>query len=254
MGRELASAVARWIHLEDLGVRPRLVHVCDIDPKTLAWYERLADTPAPQQRPRGAARRPRGRGGLHRRAAQPACRALRGGARGRQAPLGREAVRDRPRGQRDDHGRGGRPPRAGGALLVGDALLPGRPGGVALDRGRALRPSDRGPLAVPALERPRPGEADQLEAPRGDQRRLRLPGRPRHACTAPAAARRLGSARRAGAARRHRQGAARRARRARAASTRPTTRSCSAAPSTAARSWRCASRPSGSRPARRTPG
>ena len=45
MGRELASAAARWIHLEDLGVRPRLTHVCDTDPATLAWYERLADRP-----------------------------------------------------------------------------------------------------------------------------------------------------------------------------------------------------------------
>jgi predicted dehydrogenase len=45
MGRELASAVARWIHLADLGVRPRLTHVCDVDPATLAWYERLADRP-----------------------------------------------------------------------------------------------------------------------------------------------------------------------------------------------------------------
>jgi predicted dehydrogenase len=45
MGRELASAAARWIHLEDFGVRPRLVHVCDLDPPTLAWYERLADRP-----------------------------------------------------------------------------------------------------------------------------------------------------------------------------------------------------------------
>jgi predicted dehydrogenase len=45
MGRELASAIARWVHLEDLGVRPRLVHVCDVDPSTLAWYERLADPP-----------------------------------------------------------------------------------------------------------------------------------------------------------------------------------------------------------------
>jgi predicted dehydrogenase len=45
MGRELASAAARWVHLADLGVRPRLVHVCDLDPATLAWYERLADRP-----------------------------------------------------------------------------------------------------------------------------------------------------------------------------------------------------------------
>ena len=45
MGRELASAAARWVHLDDLGVRPRLVHVCDVDPRVLAWYERLADRP-----------------------------------------------------------------------------------------------------------------------------------------------------------------------------------------------------------------
>ena len=45
MGRELASAAARWIHLHDLGVRPRLVHVCDVDTATLSWYERLADRP-----------------------------------------------------------------------------------------------------------------------------------------------------------------------------------------------------------------
>jgi predicted dehydrogenase len=45
MGRELASAAARWAHLDDLGVRPRLVHVCDVAPQALAWYERLADAP-----------------------------------------------------------------------------------------------------------------------------------------------------------------------------------------------------------------
>ena len=32
MGRELASTAARWIHLDELGVRPRLVHVCDVNP------------------------------------------------------------------------------------------------------------------------------------------------------------------------------------------------------------------------------
>jgi predicted dehydrogenase len=45
MGRELASAAARWVHLADLGVRPRLVHVCDVAPQTLAWYGRLAESP-----------------------------------------------------------------------------------------------------------------------------------------------------------------------------------------------------------------
>ena len=45
MGRELASAAARWVHLADLGVRPRLAHVCDVNPETLAWYERLTGPP-----------------------------------------------------------------------------------------------------------------------------------------------------------------------------------------------------------------
>jgi predicted dehydrogenase len=45
MGREFASAAARWIHLADLGVRPRLVHVCDPDPGARAWFERLDPAP-----------------------------------------------------------------------------------------------------------------------------------------------------------------------------------------------------------------
>jgi predicted dehydrogenase len=52
MGRELASAAARWVHLDDLGVRPRLVHACDVDPKALAWYERLSDPPRQSSDPR----------------------------------------------------------------------------------------------------------------------------------------------------------------------------------------------------------
>ena len=46
MGRELASAVARWVHLDDLGIEPRLVHVCDVQPEVLRWYERLDPRPA----------------------------------------------------------------------------------------------------------------------------------------------------------------------------------------------------------------
>jgi predicted dehydrogenase len=45
MGREFASAAARWAHLEPLGVRPELAVVCDTDPNVLAWYERLTPTP-----------------------------------------------------------------------------------------------------------------------------------------------------------------------------------------------------------------
>jgi predicted dehydrogenase len=47
MGREFASTAARWIHLDDLGVRPEIVHVCDANPDVLGWYERL--TPEPKR-------------------------------------------------------------------------------------------------------------------------------------------------------------------------------------------------------------
>src|SRR5712692_6204483 len=45
MGREFASAAARWAHLADLGVRPELAVVCDTSPEVLAWYERLRPSP-----------------------------------------------------------------------------------------------------------------------------------------------------------------------------------------------------------------
>ncbi len=45
MGREFASAAARWVHLAPLGVRPALVAVCDTNPDVLAWYERLEPLP-----------------------------------------------------------------------------------------------------------------------------------------------------------------------------------------------------------------
>ena len=45
MGREFASAAARWVHLAPLGVRPELAVVCDPNPEVLAWYERLEPVP-----------------------------------------------------------------------------------------------------------------------------------------------------------------------------------------------------------------
>jgi predicted dehydrogenase len=45
MGREFASAAARWAHLADIGVRPEIAVVCDLNPDVLAWYERLAPRP-----------------------------------------------------------------------------------------------------------------------------------------------------------------------------------------------------------------
>ena len=45
MGREFASAIARWVHLAEIGVRPELAVVCDTSPDALAWYTRLAPAP-----------------------------------------------------------------------------------------------------------------------------------------------------------------------------------------------------------------
>ncbi len=41
MGREMASAFARWCALADMPVRPVLRAVADLNPDTLAWFERI---------------------------------------------------------------------------------------------------------------------------------------------------------------------------------------------------------------------
>jgi predicted dehydrogenase len=38
MGREFASAAARWCHLTEMDVRPEIVAICDTNPKLFAWY------------------------------------------------------------------------------------------------------------------------------------------------------------------------------------------------------------------------
>ncbi len=38
MGREFASAAARWAHLPAMAVRPDLAAVCDTNPRVLEWY------------------------------------------------------------------------------------------------------------------------------------------------------------------------------------------------------------------------
>jgi len=38
MGREFASAAARWCHLLDMDVKPELVAVCDSNPKMAQWF------------------------------------------------------------------------------------------------------------------------------------------------------------------------------------------------------------------------
>lgn len=39
MGREFASAVARWCHLLDQDVVPRIVGICDTNPAMLTWFQ-----------------------------------------------------------------------------------------------------------------------------------------------------------------------------------------------------------------------
>ena len=38
MGREIASAAARWCHLTDIDVQPELVAICDKNPALFPWY------------------------------------------------------------------------------------------------------------------------------------------------------------------------------------------------------------------------
>ena len=40
MGREFASAAARWCHLATDIPKPEIVGVCDINPAARAWFER----------------------------------------------------------------------------------------------------------------------------------------------------------------------------------------------------------------------
>ncbi len=44
MGREFAGVVARWIHLHEIGVTPRIVAACDTTPAMLAWFQHAVPT------------------------------------------------------------------------------------------------------------------------------------------------------------------------------------------------------------------
>ena len=111
MGREFASAAARWVHLDDLGVSPELAVVCDTNPDVLAWYERLDPRPRlVAGLPRGARGRHR-RGGLLRRPPSPARGALRRALQAGKHLLGEKPFGIDLAGERGDHGRGGVPSR-----------------------------------------------------------------------------------------------------------------------------------------------
>jgi predicted dehydrogenase len=42
MGKETASALARWCNLEDVGVNAELTAVCDLQPAVLDWFRRIS--------------------------------------------------------------------------------------------------------------------------------------------------------------------------------------------------------------------
>lgn len=44
MGREFGSAIARWCHLLDQDVVPRLVAVCDANPSMMSWFQESFDS------------------------------------------------------------------------------------------------------------------------------------------------------------------------------------------------------------------
>ena len=46
MGREFASAAARWLHLADVKARPEIVAVCDTNATLLDWFKDHAFDPA----------------------------------------------------------------------------------------------------------------------------------------------------------------------------------------------------------------
>src|SRR5689334_21343569 len=39
MGREFASAAARWFHLLELDFAPCIIAACDVNPRALEWFE-----------------------------------------------------------------------------------------------------------------------------------------------------------------------------------------------------------------------
>ena len=174
MGRELASAAARWIHLADLGVRPEIVCRLRHEPRR-ARAGTSVSTPSRAASPTTAScSRTRRRGRLLRRPAPPPRGGLHRRAARRQAPARREAVRHRPRRERGDQRRD----RARTRSCSSAARRSCRSTRAArrsrtVDPRAALRPRDRGALALPPLLRPRSGQADQLEADRALQRRVR---------------------------------------------------------------------------------
>ena len=213
MGREFASACARWIHLSPIGTRPRIAAVCDTSPDVLAWYERLDPQPRLVSDYRQVLEDDTIEAvyvavphNLHEEI-YIAC-----------LHSGKHLLGEKPFGidmaaNTAINAEIGAHPDLLVRCSSELAVLSRRPGGRAFRSRTPLRTPDRDAGAVSPRERPRPGEADQLEAHCPTQRRVRLHGRPRYPRASPAATRRLGADQRPSDPDRHRLRPTRRTRR-----------------------------------------
>ena len=250
MGREAASAAARWVHLAELGVRPGSWPSATRTPRSCAGtsgssrarpWSRTTETCSPTRAwKRSTARFP------------ITCTRSSTSPAGGQAPPGREAVRDRRHRERGRQRRDRAPSRAA-RFPPPVALLPRRPAGLAVDYRAPRRARARGPSAFlhssdldpqKPINWKRRAELNGEYGVMGDlgMHALHLPLEP--AGSPGTCARSSPTSSPSG----------RTAREARLRATRGTTLSSSARWSTTATRFRCASRRSGSLPARRTRG
>ena len=147
MGREVASALARWFVLDSYPVKAELTAVCDTLEKPREWFSQIPTVQAPDGRLPRTPRLARDRHRVRRRAAPPARDDLsRCPARG-EGPTGRKALRDRPAG-RPPHRRrraGVRPLRP---VQFGIPVSAGRSAGLPDRQGRRARQAARSPARV----------------------------------------------------------------------------------------------------------
>ena len=174
MGREFASAAARWCHLPEMDVRPEIVAVCDKDAEVLRWY--TGHFPSIGQ----ATRRLPCAAGQPRRSTPCTvpCRTIctRKSTRPRSVPASTCWAKNRS-ASTDGPTRRSWPARPSIRRSSCDAprSFPSFPAVQRIGRmveAGALRPDPRGQRRLPAFQRSRSPQADQLEARDRVQRRL----------------------------------------------------------------------------------
>jgi len=156
MGREFASALARWRHLPDMPARPELVAVCDYFSSTAADAARWLRENLPSIQQVTTAGQSRGGSGLLRSPAPLAPGVLLRCTAGGQALDGREALWDRPAREPSHPGGAPEAPGTTGTMFLGIPLLPGGPENWRHDRARSFRANPGSQLRFSSLQRSRP--------------------------------------------------------------------------------------------------